>query len=105
MAGKQRVVKNQKSNLLGEIVSIGGSVTGQSSPRWLSFAVIGQSVRLLWVIVMLRKDQEQTSENMGQEYGGNEWGSGQIVFIILFIPVAVEVAYWWRFGPVDGNGD
>lgn len=55
------------------------SVGGQSSPRCLSFAVIGLSVPLLCVIFMLRKVQEEISENMGHEYGGNGSGFGQIV--------------------------
>ncbi|EKJ70973.1 hypothetical protein FPSE_08832 [Fusarium pseudograminearum CS3096] len=62
------------------------------------FVVVGLSVPLLWVIFTLRKVQEDMSENMGQEYAGNEWGFGQIVSIVLFIPVAVEMAYQWRFG-------
>jgi hypothetical protein len=63
------------------------------------FGVVGLSVPLLWVVFTLRKVQGEMSENMGQEYAGNEWGFGQIVSIVLFIPVAVEMAYRWRFGP------
>ncbi|KAF5247404.1 hypothetical protein FAUST_822 [Fusarium austroamericanum] len=62
------------------------------------FVLVGLSVPLLWVIFTLRKVQEEMSESMGQEYAGNEWGFGQIVSIVLFIPVAVEMAYQWRFG-------
>ncbi|PTD08745.1 hypothetical protein FCULG_00010738 [Fusarium culmorum] len=62
------------------------------------FVLVGLSVPLLWVIFTLRKVQEEMSGSMGQEYAGNEWGFGQIVSIVLFIPVAVEMAYQWRFG-------
>ena len=58
---------------------IDGSVAGQSSPRCLSFAVIGLSVPLLWIIFTLRKVQEEMSEDIGHEHGGNELGFGQIV--------------------------
>ncbi|KAF4955200.1 hypothetical protein FGADI_4782 [Fusarium gaditjirri] len=58
----------------------------------------GLTIPLLWVIFTLRNVQEQMSENMGEKYDGNYWGFGQIVSIILFIPVGVEMAYRWRFG-------
>ncbi|KAM0245386.1 hypothetical protein ACHAP5_005469 [Fusarium lateritium] len=63
------------------------------------FAVVGLSVPLLWAIFTTRKLQKEMSENMGQEYNGQEWGFGQIVSIMLFIPVGVEMAYQWRFMP------
>jgi hypothetical protein len=64
------------------------------------FVVVGLSIPLLWVVFTLRKVQEEMSENMGQEYTGKKWGFGQIVSIVLFIPVAVEMGYKWRFGLV-----
>ncbi|OBS22305.1 hypothetical protein FPOA_08641 [Fusarium poae] len=62
------------------------------------FVVVGLSVPLLWAVFTLRKVQGEISKNMGQEYDGNEWGFGQIVSIVLFIPVAVDMVYQWRFG-------
>ncbi|KAF5623683.1 uncharacterized protein FTJAE_10542 [Fusarium tjaetaba] len=59
---------------------------------------VGLTIPLLVVIFTLRNLQEQMSENMGEKYDGNYWGFGQIVSIILFIPVGVEMAYRWRFG-------
>ncbi|KAG5755321.1 hypothetical protein H9Q70_002080 [Fusarium xylarioides] len=59
---------------------------------------VGLTIPLLVVIFTLRNVQEQMSENMGEKYDGNYWGFGQIVSIILFIPVGVEMAYRWRFG-------
>ncbi|KAF9769394.1 hypothetical protein IL306_013192 [Fusarium sp. DS 682] len=58
------------------------------------------TIPLLWVIFTLRKVQEQMSEDMRDEYAGNDWGFGQIVSIVLFIPVVVEMAYRWRFRSV-----
>ncbi|KAF5715447.1 hypothetical protein FGLOB1_3044 [Fusarium globosum] len=60
--------------------------------------LVGLTIPLLVVIFTLRNVQEQMSENMGEKYDGNYWGFGQIVSIILFIPVGVEMAYRWRFG-------
>ncbi|KAJ4269658.1 hypothetical protein NW762_001326 [Fusarium torreyae] len=68
-------------------------------------AGIGLAVPLLWVIFTLRKLQKEMSENMGEEYGGNEWGFGQIVSIVLFVPVGVEMAYRWRFGTAYEKSD
>ncbi|KAF5986210.1 hypothetical protein FCOIX_1698 [Fusarium coicis] len=66
---------------------------------------VGLTIPLLVVIFTLRNVQEQMSESMGEKYNGNYWGFGQIVSIILFIPVGVEMAYRWRFGAsyVDGR--
>ncbi|KAM5345690.1 hypothetical protein ACJ41O_011551 [Fusarium nematophilum] len=62
-------------------------------------AIIGLAVPLLWVVFTLRKLQEELSGNTGEAYEGKDWGFGQIVSIILFVPVGVEMAYRWRFGP------
>ncbi|KAF4498243.1 hypothetical protein FAGAP_5575 [Fusarium agapanthi] len=64
----------------------------------LPLVFVGLTIPLLVVIFTLRNVQEQMLENMGEKYDGNYWGFGQIVSIILFIPVGVEMAYRWRFG-------
>ncbi|KAF5666754.1 hypothetical protein FHETE_6088 [Fusarium heterosporum] len=51
------------------------------------------------------RSNEDMSENMGEEYDGEDWDFGQIVSIVLFIPVAVEMAYRWRFGPAYGGDE
>ncbi|KAJ3526278.1 hypothetical protein NM208_g11271 [Fusarium decemcellulare] len=67
--------------------------------------IFSLAVPLLVVIFRLRKLQEDLSENMGEEYEGQNWGFGQIVSIVLFFPVVVEMAYRWRFGDACGEGD
>ncbi|KAF4471853.1 hypothetical protein FALBO_1219 [Fusarium albosuccineum] len=67
--------------------------------------IFSLAVPLLVVIFRLRKLQEDLSENMGEEYEGQNWGFGQIVSIVLFFPVVVEMAYRWRFGETYGEGD
>ncbi|KAJ0145805.1 Kynurenine 3-monooxygenase [Fusarium oxysporum f. sp. albedinis] len=62
--------------------------------------LVGWTIPLLWVIFTLRNVQEQMSENMVEEYDGNYCGFGQIVSIILFIPVGVELTYRSRFSSV-----
>lgn len=69
------------------------------------FAIVGLSVPLLWMIFTLRKLQEEMSEKMGQDYNGKDWGFGQIVSIMLFVPVGVEMAYQWRFRPAREEGE
>jgi hypothetical protein len=69
------------------------------------FVVVGLAVPLLWLIFTLRRVQEELTEDMEGEYDGNNWGFGQIVSIVLFVPVWVEMAYWWRFGAAYGQDD
>ncbi|KIL89836.1 hypothetical protein FAVG1_06571 [Fusarium avenaceum] len=69
------------------------------------FAIVGLSVPLLWMIFTLRKLQEEMSEKMGQDYNGKDWGFGQIVSVVLFVPVGVEMAYQWRFRPAHEEGE
>ncbi|KAF5588187.1 hypothetical protein FPCIR_7205 [Fusarium pseudocircinatum] len=66
---------------------------------------VGLTIPLLVVIFTLRDVQEQMSENMGEKYDGNYWGFGQIVSIILFTPVGVEMVYRWRFGVAYAQDD
>lgn len=66
--------------------------------------IIGLAIPLLWVIFTLRKLQNELSRNMGESYDGQKWGFGQIVSIVLFVPVGVEMAYQWRFGPAFETG-
>ncbi|KAF4996716.1 hypothetical protein FDECE_12315 [Fusarium decemcellulare] len=67
--------------------------------------IFSLAVPLLVVIFRLRKLQEDLSDNMGEEYEGQNWGFGQIVSIVLFFPVVVEMGYRWRFGDAYSGGD
>ncbi|KXH65934.1 hypothetical protein CSAL01_10801 [Colletotrichum salicis] len=49
---------------------------------------------LLWCIFRLRSFQAAAAaSNMGSEYAGNDWGFGQIVGIIFFAPVPMEMLF------------
>lgn len=61
-------------------------------------AIIGLTTPLVVIIFTLRDLQKDLSVDMGQVYEGDNWGFGQIVSIVLFFPVGVDMAYWWRFG-------
>ncbi|KAM0420668.1 hypothetical protein ACHAPT_011584 [Fusarium lateritium] len=61
-------------------------------------AIIGLTIPLVVMIFTLRDLQKELSDDMGQTYEGDNWGFGQIVSIVLFVPVGVDMAYWWRFG-------
>ncbi|CAM1509100.1 Fc.00g028390.m01.CDS01 [Cosmosporella sp. VM-42] len=61
-------------------------------------AMLGLAVPLLWVIFQFRDVQKALAQNLQQSYLGNTWGFGQIVSVVIFVPVAVEMGYRWRFG-------
>lgn len=61
-------------------------------------AMIGLAVPLLWVIFQLRMLQQDLAKSVGGTYTGGNWGFGQIVSLVLFVPVGVTMAYRWRFG-------
>ncbi|KAH7134662.1 hypothetical protein B0J13DRAFT_560913 [Dactylonectria estremocensis] len=62
------------------------------------FVALGLVVPLLWVIFHLRILQKDLAESMGEKYVGGTWGFGQIVSLVLFLPVVVTMAYRWSFG-------
>ncbi|KAH7146364.1 hypothetical protein EDB81DRAFT_759640 [Dactylonectria macrodidyma] len=62
------------------------------------FAAMGLVIPLLWVIFHLRILQKDLAESMGDKYTGGGWGFGQIVSLVLFMPVAVTIGYRWTFG-------
>ena len=51
------------------------------------------AVPLLWGIVRLRQAQSQLAETTEASYIGDEWGFGQVVSIVIFAPVFVEVGH------------
>ncbi|KAI8668893.1 hypothetical protein NCS57_00702500 [Fusarium keratoplasticum] len=61
-------------------------------------ALIGFTIPLIVMIFTLRDLQKQLADYMNHTYEGDDWGFGQIVSIVLFVPVGVDMAYWWRFG-------
>ncbi|RSL78908.1 hypothetical protein CEP51_007799 [Fusarium floridanum] len=61
-------------------------------------ALIGFTIPLIVIIFTLRDLQKDLADYMEQAYEGDSWGFGQIVSIVLFLPVGVDMAYWWRFG-------
>ncbi|RMJ06732.1 hypothetical protein BHE90_010027 [Fusarium euwallaceae] len=63
-------------------------------------AIIGLTIPMVIMIFTLRDMQKDLSEDLGQTYEGDNWGFGQIVSIVLFVPVGVDMAYWWRFGSI-----
>jgi hypothetical protein len=48
---------------------------------------------LLYCIFRLRHIQSQMTQGLGGQYAGNEWGFGQIVSIVMFVPVLVDMAF------------
>ncbi|CAG9945041.1 unnamed protein product [Clonostachys rosea f. rosea IK726] len=64
----------------------------------LMLVPLGLAAPLLWVIFHLRGLQEELARNVDEDYGGNSWGFGQIVAVVLYLPVAVDMFYRGRFG-------
>lgn len=48
---------------------------------------------LLYCIFRLRNIQAQMAHGLGGQYAGNEWGFGQIVSIVMFVPVLMDMAF------------
>lgn len=64
----------------------------------LMLVPLGLAAPLLWVIFHLRGLQEELARNVDEDYGGNNWGFGQIVAVVLYLPVVVDMFYRGRFG-------
>jgi hypothetical protein len=94
------VVKGRRRRVLGGArmrlnVWFGGNAFAAAAPLVI---ILGLTAPMLWVIFHLRELQEELAERARLSYGGNEWGFGQVVSIVLFVPVGVEMLYRWRFG-------
>ncbi|UPL01686.1 hypothetical protein LCI18_012620 [Fusarium solani-melongenae] len=63
-------------------------------------AIVGLTIPLVVMIFTLRDMQKELSKDLEQTYEGDNWGFGQIVSIVLFVPVGVDIAYCWRFGSI-----
>jgi hypothetical protein len=59
---------------------------------------LGLSVPLLWVVFYLRRLQKDLADGIFNDYEGTHWGFGQIVSMVIFAPVPVNMAYQARFG-------
>ncbi|KAK7436461.1 hypothetical protein CaCOL14_003809 [Colletotrichum acutatum] len=52
---------------------------------------------LLWSVFRLRTIQAAIAERLESTYSGNDWGFGQIIGIIIFVPIFTEMAFAsWR---------
>ena len=47
----------------------------------------------IWGVFRIRNIQEALTDTMGVEYTDNQWTFGQVVAVVIFAPVIVEVAY------------
>ena len=98
-------VKGRRRRALGDARTrlnmwFGGHAFAAAAPL---FIILGLTAPMLWVIFHLRVLQEQLAKRAELDYGGNEWGFGQVVSIVLFVPVGVEMLYRWRFGAAFGG--
>jgi len=49
------------------------------------------SIPQFWALMKLRTAQEQFAANLGQANGNDEWSFGQILAVVVFLPVFAEV--------------
>lgn len=56
------------------------------------------AIPLLWTIFYMRQLQAKLADSTGEDYNGNNWGFGQMVSLVLFLPVFVDMFYCWKFG-------
>lgn len=56
------------------------------------------AIPLLWTVFYMRQLQETLAHSTGEDYNGNKWGFGQMVSLVLFLPVFVDMFYCWKFG-------
>lgn len=56
-------------------------------------APLALSCPLLWAIFRLRIIQKQLDTRSGSSYANNTWGFGQVVGIVIFLPVIPEVLF------------
>lgn len=69
----------------------------------LLFVPVALGAAILWCILRLR---EMQAIYMGEGYQGNDWGFGQIVGIIIFAPVVVDMGFAaWSARSLLGWGD
>jgi hypothetical protein len=70
------------------------SVWKRSKPLITLFLCIPAALDgiLLYCIFRLRHIQAEMAQGLGGQYAGNEWAFGQIVSIVMFVPVLVDMA-------------
>jgi hypothetical protein len=47
----------------------------------------------IWGVFRIRNVQQALSDAMGNEYTDNQWTFGQVVAVVIFAPVVIEVVY------------
>jgi hypothetical protein len=62
------------------------------------------AIPLLWEIFRLRKAQKEMAQVTGQMYQGDSWGFGQIVAVVIFLPILIELFQDLGTGVEDGEG-
>jgi len=77
----------------------------QLQPSWINPIVfeifllvlpIALAGGLLWGIFRIREAQKTIAEATGNSYKDNEWTFGQVVAIIMFMPILSDMVYsWW----------
>jgi hypothetical protein len=72
--------------------------TKQSLSVWLSICltVYGLLIAQFWTFFRMRRFQSDMIEAAGGKFPDGQWSFGQIVAVVVFFPVAVEVLFLWK---------
>jgi hypothetical protein len=62
-------------------------------PRAMLVLIPLLTVPEIWGVFRIRNVQESFTNALGTEYSDNQWTFGQVVAVVIFAPVIVEVAY------------
>ncbi len=62
---------------------------------FLSIAVPLLTIPQLWGVLRLRGIQKGLADATSNVYVDNQWTFGQVVAVMIFVPVFTEVGYLW----------
>ena len=68
----------------------------------LEFIITINLVIQFWAFFRMRDVQSVMVRAMGESFSDGQWTFGQIVAVLVFVPVAVEVVFVWRKGLTAG---
>jgi hypothetical protein len=76
---------------------------GVDARLWTSISAIVSTVLVIqfWAFFRIRMLQKSMTEAAGGNFPDEQWTFGQIVAVIVFLPVVTEIAFLWRRGSSD----
>lgn len=82
-------------------VNIFGIISTKAARLLMISSIFLWGVPQLWAILRFRAMQQALATSIGSSDQDNSWGFGQIVAVVIFLPVLVELAYVYMNGSPD----